>query len=142
MTNTDLKETKYFHYYNANPKNKRTKDCTYRAFSLFLNKTWEEIAEIDKNYYLENGKILYGAEYRKGIPCYTAKEFLEKSDICEEVKTGKNICTLRDFIDKEAEANETYICLLSGHVTVIKERKIWDTWDCSESSREEIYKLK
>ena len=45
--------------YNCNPQGLNTKDCVYRALSLFLDKDWKEIAEINMNYYLETGRFLW-----------------------------------------------------------------------------------
>lgn len=42
MIRTIPKDTKYFHYYNSNPKGIRAGDCAIRALSLALNQTWED----------------------------------------------------------------------------------------------------
>lgn len=138
-------DTKYFHYYNANPKDKITKDCVYRALSLFLNKSWDDVAKLDMEYFLENGKFLCDSEIKGGIPYYNTEDFLENSELCElaySFNDNDDIHTLKEFMDLKADVNETYICPLSGHITVIKENKVWDTWDCSETGINTIYQLK
>lgn len=36
-------DTKTFHYFNANPKNKSTDDCVIRAICTATDKTWDEV---------------------------------------------------------------------------------------------------
>ena len=43
MTRKLPKDTEYFHYNNANPKNKHTGDCVIRAISLALDKRYKDV---------------------------------------------------------------------------------------------------
>ena len=38
-----LKDTKWFKFHNANPKNRRSGDCVIRAISTATGKSWEEV---------------------------------------------------------------------------------------------------
>lgn len=120
------KNTDTFEYYNANPKNKKTEDCVFRAISTALNQSWEdtlmEMAKlscktgysivgknlIDK--YLESKGWKKNKQPRKADgKCYTGKEF---------VKVFKEECV----------AN-----IGSGHIVYIKGGKIFDIWNCTEN---------
>lgn len=137
-------DNKYFHYYNANPKGKDTKDCTYRALSLFLGKSWDEIAELDAEFYLSHGSWFYITEIDSYKQKANTEVFLKESDCCKlaysfNLKDG--ISTMRDFIDKKADPNKVYICPLDRHIAVIKGNKVWDTWDSSNCGITNIYEL-
>lgn len=137
-----LEDNKYFHYYNANPKNKDTKDCTYRALSLFLGKSWEEIAELDAEFYLNRGTWFHTTEPFNCRLKSNTEVFLETSDCCKlaysfNMKNG--ISTIRDFIDEKADSDKIYICPLERHIAVIKNNKVWDTWDSSNLGIHNIY---
>lgn len=136
------KDNEYFHYYNANPKGKNTKDCVYRALSLFLNKSWEDIAMLDAEWFLQTGKTLYGSELKGAVPYFNSDDFLKGCEVCKlsySFKLKDNIYTIREFIDKVADPRKIYICPLQGHITVIKNNKVWDTWDCSNYGINNIY---
>ena len=135
-------DNKYFHYYNANPKGKNAKDCVYRALALFLNKTWDDIAKLDAEWYLQTGQTLYGSERAGSMPHFNSDDFLKEcrnSRLVHEANLKDGIFTIRDFIDKKADSQKTYICPLGGHITVIKNNQVWDTWDCSDYGIDNIY---
>lgn len=126
-------DNKYFHYYNANPKNKDTKDCTYRALSLFLDKSWDDIASLDAEFYLEHGMWLYTTEYTDNCFESSVGLFLKRFSCPELDLTSKGIFTIRDFINKAAESDKTYLIYTGNHMTVVKEGLVRDTWDSSDS---------
>lgn len=130
-------DNKYFHYYNANPKSKETRDCTYRALSLFLGKSWEEIAKLDAEFYLEHGMWLYGSEV-VGDLCRMPKSpidfFMSEHGYMQiyQYNSGEHIPTIREFIDKHTEDDDVYLCQIQGHMVAIKDNCVWDTKDSSE----------
>ena len=127
-------DNKYFHYYNANPKGKNSKDCTYRALSLFLDKSWDDIARMDAEFYLEHGMWLFTTELVRYSYQNRVDVFLEKLSYTPIYRHGQDgsIGTLREFIDKYASDKKVYLCEMHGHMAAIKDRKVWDTWDSSE----------
>ena len=52
MTNNMFKQ------YNNNPKGMLTNDSYFRALALFFDTTWDDIARMSFNYYLEHGIFL------------------------------------------------------------------------------------
>lgn len=110
--------------YNANPIARRGDDCTIRAISKTLGKSWEEVY-VDlcayglKAYDMPSSNHVWGAYLmdngftRHIIPntcpsCYTVKDFVK------EHRYGK------------------YILALNGHVIAIEDGNYYDTWDSGD----------
>lgn len=124
-------ETNTFHFYNANPKNRLTGDCAFRAISTALGQTWEqtvmEMAEFScrtgyaindkkgiERYLKEKGWVKYKQPRKSDNTKYTGKEF------CEEVQCNRN----------------TYypqiIAMIGGHhIVAIMWGQVYDIWDCT-----------
>ena len=64
-------ETTTFHYYNANPKNRITGDCTFRAICTALGQTWEETVVEMAMLSCETG---YAVNDTKGVEKYMEKK--------------------------------------------------------------------
>ena len=144
-------DNKYFHYYNANPKGKHTKDCTYRALSLFLDKSWEEIAKLDIDVYLKYGLWLYTTEYSYKESRFKScledflkefsvkKYYFDPNDSTEELLLKKG--SIKGFIDECADLSKIYLISTGGHMTVIKNKKVWDIFDCTDRGIAEVFVL-
>lgn len=124
-------DTKTFHYYNANPKNRLTTDCVIRALSTAMeqdyNKTVMELAEMQCKTGYDNGdtKLIEKYLQSKGWvknkqprkddnTKYTGKEW------CEEVQTH------RHWYSPYMIAN-----IGGGHIVAIMFGQVYDTWDCT-----------
>lgn len=131
-------ETATFHYYNANPKNRITGDCAFRAISTALGQTWEqtvrEMAEISiktgyaindtkgiEKYLESKGWVKHKQPRKRDNTKYTGWEFC-KELTCDIMAVGK-----------------TFIANIGGHhIVCIKEtgqhgfHKVWDTWNSTD----------
>lgn len=118
-------DTKTFTYYNANPKNRITGDCTFRAICTALGQTWEqtvmEMAEL-------SCKTGYALNDTKGIAKYMElKGWIKmkqprKSDNTKY--TGAEFCKI---------FKGTCIANIGGHhIVCIKNGKVHDTWDSTD----------
>lgn len=110
-----------FIYYNPNPKGRQVGDCTIRAISKAMGKSWDDtyLGTAMTGYDLCNmadGNDVWGTYLRRNgfvrhtIPntcpeCYTVKDF------CEEHPIG------------------TYILALDGHVVTAIDGNVYDTFD-------------
>ena len=116
----------YFMKYNNNPKEKRTGDCIIRALALALNKSWKEVYTDLFNLSIKMSLIVTDPK--------VFKKYLKDLDYTQE-KMPKTLdnkrYTVEEFIDDIAHKNMTYIISIAKHVTVIKDKKLYDTWDCS-----------
>lgn len=121
-------ETKSFHYYNANPKNRITGDCMFRAFTLAMNqdynKTVMETAELMcKTGYALNDKK--GEEQYLKIKGWVKHSQPKKADGTKY--TGKEFCKMI------ADKNKRYIAHIGGHhIVAIVDGKVNDIWDSTD----------
>ena len=115
-------ETKWFHFYNANPRNRITGDCVFRAITTATGKPYNEcvmeMAELmcKTGYALNDSK---GEEaYLKQLGWVKHKQ-PRKADNTKY--TGKEFCKIFEGI---------CVAHIGGHHMVcIKDGKVWDIWD-------------
>lgn len=122
-------ETSTFHYYNANPKNRITGDCVFRAFALAMqqdyNKTVMEMAELmcKTGYALNDTKGEHKYLEKKGWVKHSQPKKFDGTKY-----TGKEFCSVL------AKKNERYIAHIGGnHMVAIVDGKVNDIWDSTES---------
>ena len=130
-------ETRTFHYYNANPKNRITGDCTFRAICTALEQSWEqtvmEMAELScrtgyaindskgiERYLKEKGWIKHPQPRKTNNTKYTGKEFCKW--IKEDIVWATNGEQLKRIV-----AN-----IGGGHIVAIIDGKVNDTWDSTD----------
>lgn len=120
------KDTKYIHFYNANPKDKRTGDCVIRAIAVATGKSWDDILD-DLTEISHDKKVLLDEK-----DCYG--EYLEQLGFvkCKQMRKSDNTRYRGyEFLDK-IDKDDIIVCHMgSHHLTAIKNKKIWDSWDCS-----------
>lgn len=118
-----------FVQYNANPKNNRTNDCVVRAISLATNKSWidvyKELTELGMKKCLMMNDNKNWKAYLKQLG-YQQHKMPKKSD--------NTRYTVEEFADEVAEEDKTYIVSIAKHLTVVKDKKLYDTFDCSKKS--------
>lgn len=115
-------DTDTFHYYNANPKNRITVDCSFRAISTALNQDYNQTVMEMAELMCKTG---YALDDKKGIKAYLALKgwimHLQPRHLDGTKYTGKEFC-------KEFEG--TCIANIGGHhIVCIKDGKVLDTWD-------------
>ena len=115
--------------YNANPKNRKTSDCVIRALCTALNNSW-------KDTYIS----LVDFSIKQGLMCnekraYTSYLKAKGYEIQKMPKRKDNTrYTVREFVDEIAESKSTYILSIANHLTVVKDKVLLDTWNCSKKS--------
>lgn len=126
MKTKKQKDTKFIHFYNANPNKKRTGDCVVRAISVATDKSWDDVLD----------ELIGVAHNVKTAPndvdCYS--KYLEDNRFtkCKQMRKKDNTkYTGQEFI-KKIKKDDIIVCHMGAHhLTAIKNKKIWDTWDCS-----------
>ncbi len=115
--------------YNNNPKNKKTGDCVIRAIATATNSSWEyvyiKLAELG----IRKGLIINDPNnWQKYLEIlgYKKQKMPRRSD--------RTRYTLEEFATEIAEENKIYLVRLAGHLTVIKNKNLIDTWNCSYKS--------
>ncbi len=115
--------------FNMNPKNKKTGDCVLRAISFGLGQgyveTYKEMVE-------NSIKTGYFISEKKGYKAYLKSKGYEMQKMPKK-HTGKRY-TVAEFCDTIAENGKTYIINVANHLTVIKDKKLYDIWNCGYKS--------
>lgn len=110
--------------YNANPVAKRGSDCTVRAISKVLGKSWEEV-------YLD--LCVYGL-MEHDMPSSNAVwgEYLRDQGYIRNIVP--NTCPKCYTVERFADEHKTgsYILALHGHVVGCINGCFFDTWDSSD----------
>ncbi len=113
--------------YNNNPKQKRTNDCVIRALSLGLNKSWKDVYKDLTNLGIKKGLM---PNDRSNWKQYL-KDFGYKMEKMPKKLNGKRY-TVEEFINELAFDEQTYIIKIANHLTVVKDKKLYDTWNCKD----------
>lgn len=113
-----------FSYYNPNPENKNTGDCTVRAASKALNQSWETT-------YIDLVSVAYDlADLPSSNNVFNA--YLRSKGFRREVIP--NYCpdcyTFGDFAGEHFKG--TYIVCSGSHVACVRDGTLFDSWDSSQ----------
>lgn len=111
--------------FNQNPKQKRTTDCVIRAISFALGKTWEEVYRDLAEQGIKNGLMLND---RNNWKLYL-KVLGYNMERMPKTLNNKRY-TVEQFADEIARKGCTYIVKIANHITVVKDKKLYDTWNC------------
>lgn len=122
-------DTKTFHYFNANIKNKCTDDCVVRAIATATDMKYEDVARGLFELYLKTGYHICDskcyAKYLESLGWAKMKQ-PRKSDNTKY--TGKEFCKLFN-------SSERYIAHIGGHhIVAIVDGKVNDIWDSTDGS--------
>lgn len=129
----------YFHYHNANPKNrKQAGDCVYRAVSFALNIPWEmalkDLCDMAR-------VICYAPADKKTVERYIKNTYnilMEK----QPRKDDNTKYTLKEFALEHRHSKSRFLVSVANHMTVVFQGKVWDTWDCSNYTVGNYWEIK
>lgn len=122
-------ETRYFHFYNINPKGRRTTDCVYRAIATALNQTWEETLRDLMEYAI---KYSLDPSDKKCFEKYLKDKGWEKQSAPRKGNTNKRYRAYEFGVEHQDE--DMILSCGAQHLTFMSKGRIWDIWDCSEGS--------
>lgn len=117
---------KYYKYKNENPKSKEVGDCVVRALATATNKTWDEVFK-DLCTIAFELKVMPNSDE-------ASYKFLEDNGFIRHklsIKKGSKRPTVLSFTKEHKEG--IYILSVAHHLTVCKDGKYYDIWDCGES---------
>lgn len=120
-------DTECFKYHNENPSTIHTSDCVVRSLSLAMGKDWDSVyrdlcrlgikmkqmpneRKVWETYLDDNGWV------RKKQPKKRDGTKYKGSELAKVVKSSRIIIA----------------SIGVRHLSVIKEKRVWDIWDCSE----------
>lgn len=125
MAPTYRQSNEYFTYHNENPNgSKSSGDCVIRAISFATGNGW------DKTF---TDLCTLGLKM-KAMPNDNKvfRKYLEQlglQQMKQPRKSDNTKYTVKEFAEA-ASRTGTYIISVANHLTVVKNRKIIDTWDC------------
>lgn len=111
--------------YNNNPKQKITTDCVIRAISFATDKTWEDVYRDLVELGIGNGLMVND---RKNWKTYLKKLGYNMEKMPKTLDNKRY--TVEQFADEIAHKGWTYIVKITNHITVIKDKKLYDIWNC------------
>lgn len=117
-----------YKYYNANANNNFVNDCVIRAISVAENKSWgdtyDDLSRIAKN----NGILLDDVNFVEPLLDYRYKRI--------STRYGD---TVQDIIEDHPIG--IYLVTMNGHITVIKNGTVYDTFDCRERIVRNVWRV-
>lgn len=117
-----------YRYYNANPEGNNVSDCVVRAISKAEDKTWDETYEKLSKIAQHEGILLDDVEFVEG---YLDKRYKRQ---CHYSKT------VGEFLNEHRRG--TYLVTMQGHITVIVDSVLYDTFDCRDTRMWCAWKVK
>ena len=111
--------------YNANPKGRKTGDCVIRAICTALNETWEDTYKGLLEVALDTGYAVSCTE--------NYEEYLKRKGYIKQKmprKSNKRKYTIAEFAEELAKPKLTYIVNIANHTTMIRNKNLYDLWNC------------
>ena len=137
-------DTDYFHFYNANPKGKRTTDCVVRAITVALDQPYDQTLRELTEMSLKTGWMW---NENKGIDAFMKSKGWIK---CKQPKksdgtkyTGKEFCRTLvhpiyseelNLTNRSFEINRVLVNIGGHHTVAIVGGQIWDIWNSGDGS--------
>lgn len=105
-------------FYNANPESNDIWDCSVRALSKALDINWEAAYTILSDYARERGLMLDSVESIEGFLDDNFERFCDLNMTLEEFANTYN--------------RGIFLVTMPGHITVVEDGVIYDSFDCSD----------
>ena len=118
-----------FKEFNANPFNKKTGDCVIRAICTALNESWQTTYKGMFEIAITKG---YAVSCKENYEYYLKQKGYEKQKMPR--RNDNTRYTIKEFIDELATSEGIYVISIANHLTCIKNRTLYDLWDCSRKS--------
>lgn len=107
-----------FRYRNVNPNKRDINDCSIRSISVAEGMSWDEAYEELSTQARRKGLMMDSAEF---IESYLDERY---DRICLKEKT------VGEFLEENPYG--TFLVTMKGHITVIKDGVLYDTFDCRD----------
>lgn len=129
---TKYRDTKTFHFFNANPKNRVGGDCVVRALCTAMGQTWEQTIRELTELGIKHGYVLNDP---KLFPKYLESKGWQKArqprkpdntkytgvEFCEELQKGRTWLI--------GDHSKVVANIGGHHVVAIIWGQVWDTWN-------------
>lgn len=108
-----------YKYYNANAHGNFVNDCVIRAISVAENKSWSDTYDDLSRIAKKNGILLDDVNFVEPLLDFRYDRI--------ETYSGD---TVRDILEDNPYG--IYLVTMNGHITVIKDGVVYDTFDCRD----------
>ena len=108
-----------YKYYNANAHGNFVNDCVIRAISVAENKSWGDTYDDLSRIAKKNGILLDDVNFVEPLLDFRYDRI--------ETYPGD---TVRDILEDNPYG--IYLVTMNGHITVIKDGVVYDTFDCRD----------
>ena len=112
--------------YNSNLKNKITNDCVIRAITIATNKNWEDVYRELTELGISKGLMIND---KRNWKMYLRRLGYEQQKTPK--KENNKRYTIQEFCEELAEVQQEYIISIRGHLTIVKNKNLYDIWNCS-----------
>lgn len=106
-----------YKYLNVNQNNNFVNDCVIRAISVAENKSWGDTYDDLSRIAKKNGILLDDVNFVEPLLDYRYNRIVTYPED-----------TVQDIL--EMYPTGTYLVTMNGHITVIKDGTVYDTFDC------------
>lgn len=117
-----------YKYYNANTNNNFVNDCVIRAISVAENTSWGDTYDDLSRIAKKNGILLDDVNFVEPLLDYRYSR----------IKTYPRD-TVQDIIEDYPDG--VYLVTMNGHITVIKNGIVYDTFDCRDRLVKNVWKV-
>lgn len=117
-----------YKYYNANANNNFVNDCVIRAISVAENRSWGDTYDDLSRIAKKNGILLDDVNFVEPLLDYRYSR----------IKTYPRD-TVQDIIEDHPYG--VYLVTMNGHITVIKNGIVYDTFDCRDRLVKNAWKV-
>lgn len=107
-----------YKYYNANSRGQFVNDCTVRAISVAEGKTWDETYEELSDLAQEQGTLLDDVIF--------IEDYLDR----RYYRVPRYAKTVGEFIEEYPRG--VFLITMDGHITVVVDGVLYDTFDCRD----------
>lgn len=136
-------DTKSFHYYNANPKNRKGGDCVVRAVANALDQSWEQTVREMTEVGIQHGFVLNDTHtYDKYLQSKGFMKCMQPRKHDNTKYTGEEWCEMLDRVTKKGDWGAIVANIGGHHAVCIKPLidedgtyrgyRVWDIWDSTD----------
>ena len=117
-----------YKYYNANSQGNFVNDCVIRAIAVAENTTWEETYDDLSRIAKKNGILLDDVNFVDPLLDYRYNRIPLPRDMF-----------VGDFV--ASHPTGIYLITMKGHITVVRDGVVYDTFDCCDRKIKDVWKV-
>ena len=117
-----------YKYYNANSQGNFVNDCVIRAIAVAENATWGDTYDDLSRIAKKNGILLDDVDFVEPLLDYR----YDRIPFLNNISVG-------DFVTSHPIG--TYLITMKGHITVVRDGILYDTFDCRDRMIKDVWEV-